>query len=1175
MSTTSHIKLIALTFLLLGIMGRVTGQSKTTSNKPNIIFILTDDQRFDAIGYQGNKLVSTPEMDKLAKQGTYFKTAIATTPICAASRASILSGTQERRNNYNFTTDDILEKYMTHAYPRELKKVGFKTAFYCKLGVNYDKEKELFDEIDSYGRNNAYKDYRGYFYKTIGKDTVHLTRYTGQQALDYIDKQDKSKPFCLSLSFSAPHAHDSAPLQYFWQSSSDKILANTIMPGPVLGEDKYFQEQPEFVKSGFNRLRWTWRYDTPEKYQHSVKGYYRMITEIDNEIAKIRTNLVKKGLDKNTVIILMGDNGYFIGERQLAGKWLMYDNSIRVPLIIYDPRVTKHVDSDIMALNIDVPCTILDLAGVKQPSIYQGKSLMPIVRSATKSINRDTVLIEHLWEFDQIPPSEGIRTERYKYFRYVNNMDFEELYDIKADPSEINNLAKNPTFASTLRLLRDKCNDMIKKSGDETTDPPTNLSVELIRDARFTKILDKNPEYSWIVPRVSSGQNGYQILFASSLQNINKNIGDIWNSNLVESSQSCEVEHKGNALKAGKTYYWKVRIWDGSNRTSAYSLAREFTVGNSYSYMISSENYFQKELISPVKITKIDESRYFVDFGKAAFGTLNFEYNATTKDSIIVHLGEQLNSDGMINRSSAAKSHIRYSMVKVGVSSGKKWYQVKLIADARNTKLEAVALPDSFPIVTPFRYAEFENIKQPITSTTVNQEAYFIYWEEARSAFSSSDNILNQVWDLCKYSIKATTFSGLYMDGDRERIPYEADAYLNQLSHYTTDNEYAIARRTIEYFMQHPKWRTELQQHVALMVHADYMYTGNSELIAKYYEDIKHKSLMELRNTYGLITSTKSTPAFMKKLGFKNEKDELKDITDWPPANWVGDTTVMGERDGFIFMPYNTVINAFYVKNMEIMAEFADILGKNIEATEFRMLALHVTKSMNEKMLDKAQGIYTDGIGTNHSSLHANMMALAFGIVPKEYQKTVVTFIKSRGMACSVYGSQYLLEALYNGGEGEYAHELMSATHDRSWYNMIKIGSTISLEAWDMKYKPNADWNHAWGATPANIIPRHVWSIQPKVLGYSIATINPQLGKLKTSKIKVPTIRGDIEAEYKYVSDRNQVYTITIPTNMVAEMPVKAGGEIITINGLKANTKFGSLRLMSGVNVVEFTINSC
>jgi len=437
-----------------------------TAKRPNIIFILTDDQRFDAIGYSGNPLTHTPEMDKLAKSGTYFHNAMVTTPICAASRASILTGLYERTHRYNFTSGKIQASYMETSYPTLLRANGYQTAFYGKYGVKYDSLAKQFDVYESYDRNGNFPDSRGYNYKVLGKDSVHLTRYTGQKALDYLNSVDQNKPFCLSLSFSAPHAHDNAEDQYFWQEESNELLKGIDMPGPKLGDDTYFNKQPKFVRDGFNRERWYWRYDTPEKYQQSVKGYYRMISGIDREIGKIRAELIKKKLDKNTVIILMGDNGYFLGERQLAGKWLLYDNSIRVPLLVYDPRENKHYDSNEMALNIDVPATILDLAEIALPNTWHGKSLMPMVQGHQLSLERDTVLIEHLWNFEHIAPSEGLRTKDWKYFRYLHNSSFEELYHLKEDPQEINNLATNPKYLDKLTAFRKSCDALIIDHSD-------------------------------------------------------------------------------------------------------------------------------------------------------------------------------------------------------------------------------------------------------------------------------------------------------------------------------------------------------------------------------------------------------------------------------------------------------------------------------------------------------------------------------------------------------------------------------------------------------------------------------------------------------------------------------------------------------------------------------------
>tara|TARA_R110002050_G_scaffold187015_2_gene321420 strand:- start:84499 stop:85896 length:1398 start_codon:yes stop_codon:yes gene_type:complete len=444
-----HILLIAVTSILISC-------SVKKAEKPNIIFILTDDQRWDALGYAGTKIIQTPEMDRLAKEGIYFKNAFVTTPICAASRASIFTGLYERTHGYTFGQGNIKDSYIKKSYPVIMKQAGYYTGFFGKFGVQYDSITSLFDDSEIYDRNDRYSDTRGYFYKTLGKDTVHLTRYTGQQAIDFIQEAPGDRPFCLSLSFSAPHAHDPAEDQYFWQQTTDYLYQDITIPGPVLSEDKYFEEQPEYVKVGINRTRWAWRYDTPEKYQHSMKGYYRMISGVDAEIGKIRKALTDKELADNTVIIFMGDNGYFEGERQLAGKWLMYDNSLRVPMMIYDPRNKEHMNINELALNIDIPATILDLAGIDRPEIWQGKSLAGFLYGENPLEDRQYFICEHLWETRMIPTSEGIRTKKWKYFRYRNDLAHEELYDIENDQLEIVNLKDSSSFQKVLEDLRMK-----------------------------------------------------------------------------------------------------------------------------------------------------------------------------------------------------------------------------------------------------------------------------------------------------------------------------------------------------------------------------------------------------------------------------------------------------------------------------------------------------------------------------------------------------------------------------------------------------------------------------------------------------------------------------------------------------------------------------------------------
>jgi hypothetical protein len=218
------------------------------------------------------------------------------------------------------------------------------------------------------------------------------------------------------------------------------------------------------------------------------------------------------------------------------------------------------------------------------------------------------------------------------------------------------------------------------------------------------------------------------------------------------------------------------------------------------------------------------------------------------------------------------------------------------------------------------------------------------------------------------------------------------------------------------------------------------------------------------------------------------------------------------------------------------MSRIARDLGKNQDAERFAQAAAQVRRSFNNKLLDRGKGIYVDGEGSAHSALHANMFPLAFGLVPPEYVASVADFVKSRGMVCSVYGAQYLLEALYEAGEGDYALQLMTdRASDRGWPHMIyDVGTTITLEAWDNKYKPNQDWNHAWGAAPANIIPRCLMGVQPIEPGFAKVRIKPQVGSLQSGSLDMPSIRGTIHVDFASVKGESFHLNATLPGNTEA-----------------------------------------
>lgn len=581
------------------------------------------------------------------------------------------------------------------------------------------------------------------------------------------------------------------------------------------------------------------------------------------------------------------------------------------------------------------------------------------------------------------------------------------------------------------------------------------------------------------------------------------------------------------------------------------------------------KNLFQSERIPPRQVKQLGEGHYFFDFGKDAFGTLLLRLKANQNDTLIIHLGEKLNEQGAIDRKPGGT--IRYQRVELASIPVNEEMVLQLPRNRRNTLPQAVALPDSFGVVMPFRYCEIEHLNSPLDEFQLEQKVYHYRFNEKASSFTSSDTLLNQVWNLCKYTIKATSFTGLYIDGDRERIPYEADAYINQLSHYCVDHEYGMARATIKHFMKHPTWPTEWLLHTIMMVYQDYYYTGDTNLLAEYYPQLKAKTLYELAGKDGLISSSsdKVTGRYMAELGFSDTTQRVRDIVDWPPAQ--KDTgwklsTEEGERDGHEMLPVNTVVNCFFYENMRIMAELAGVLKNKEDQLYFTQMAAKVKQSINTKLFDREKGRYIDGIGSVHSSVHANMLPLAFGLVPEEYEQSVADFVKSRGMACSVYGAQYLLEGLYNAGEAEYALELMTSTSDRSWWNMIRVGSTMTLEAWDIRYKPNLDWNHAWGSAPGNIVTRYLWGIRPAKPGFDKVQVKPQMADLKYSTIKVPTIKGAISAEFKKIKDEGTYYSIELPASMKGDFILTSGQgkNSVEVNNKAYIVENGQIHLESG-----------
>lgn len=665
---------------------------------------------------------------------------------------------------------------------------------------------------------------------------------------------------------------------------------------------------------------------------------------------------------------------------------------------------------------------------------------------------------------------------------------------------------------------------------------PTGLMVDLLSQPERTTIPDTTPEFCWIFNPSKRGetQAAYEIIVASTSLGAGSGIGDVWSSGKVDSAESINVAYGAGALVRGSTYFWRVRTWGGSSASSEWSPIQRFTIeasvplGGGRSIRNSSSNEWSGRyqpqfdtVVAPVSVVDKGNGNYFIDFGKDAFGYFTFNLDGDfVGQSVEVRLGEKSSGNSV---DTSPGGTIRSGSETVELGTGNITYEVR--HSVFTTANGYVPIPWAGDIM-PFRYVELIGFPGVLTADDIRQYALHVPFDEDAANFTSSDTTLNAVWDICQYSMKATSFAGVYVDGDRERRAYEADAYINQICHYGVDRDFALGRYSYEYLLDEPTWPTEWFLHMPLMAWADYMETGNKEALAVNYDTLIERLLLNrTRVSDGLLETDPDNRSH-------------RDIVDWPVV----------ERDGYVLSEINTVVNSFQYRALRIMAAVATELGKATDAVDLTARADRLEVSFNSKLWNNFE--YKDGETTGHVSAHANFFPMALGLVPADREAAVMDFLKTKRMPCSVYGAQYLLEALFEGGEADHAIGLMAdndPTYVRHFWNMITSGSTITMESWDLSLKANLDWNHAWGAAPANIIPRYVLGLKALTAGYGEVEIKPQLGTgsvnagLSDISGTIPTIRGavKIEAINSETSFRLQV---SIPGNMKARILIPNKG---------------------------------
>lgn len=465
-------------------------------SRPNLLFLLSDDHATSAMGAYGNTTIQTPNLDRLAGEGTRFTRAYVTTPVCAVARGTILTGQYARSSGIEDFHHAFSDAQLENIYPSVLQRSGYYTGFIGKWGVaanNRDfvrKSAETFDfwagdthqtnfwhgadcnyvlnngptntcdcPPDSSGK--AGSDVR------VGKENIEnplqlTVDVIPEKVRSFLEGRDRSKPFNLSISYKAPHGP--------WQDYPDaleELYKNVRIPAPASARESYILSEPGFFDETLesdrgSRMARVAHDDSLNNEFHSLlRHYYRLITALDQSIGSVREILKEYGVDEDTVIIYMSDNGHLEGEHGLFGKWLMYEESISVPAIYYDPRIAPQnvrALSDEMIMSIDIAPTLLELAGVDIPEQVQGASIVPLTSAGHEAVQtswRSTAYFEHHAVPHRIVESEAVIAGDWKYVVYTESDPiFEQLFNLKEEPLEVRNYSTDPEKREVLIEMR-------------------------------------------------------------------------------------------------------------------------------------------------------------------------------------------------------------------------------------------------------------------------------------------------------------------------------------------------------------------------------------------------------------------------------------------------------------------------------------------------------------------------------------------------------------------------------------------------------------------------------------------------------------------------------------------------------------------------------------------------
>jgi arylsulfatase A-like enzyme len=444
--------------LLCGAFRPVAGQR----SRPNIVFVITDDQRADSLGITGHPVAKTPHIDSLAREGVIFRNFFTTTPLCSPSRASFLTGQHARRHkvvNNDRLGHDVIS-HTLETFPRRLREAGYETAFIGKWHMGFDDSRRPgFDHWISFKGQGAYLDPVVNINGRQAQLDGYMTDWLNRWALEFVTRK-RSKPFLLYLSHKAVH------VPYLPARRHESLYAGAKhVPPPSAGED--LSGKP-VLRRAVEPADWATvegvapeppesRRGRPRDPDSIVRDQLRTLAAVDEGVGQLLRALRRRAQLDDTIFIFTSDNGYLLGEHgQFDNKRFAYEESIRIPFIIRYPRLARPGRAvEALTLNIDVAPTLVELAGAEPLEAAQGRSFVPLLRGENAQW-RDSFLAEYYLEkvAPRAPTWQAIRTTRWKYIHYPELEGMDELYDLQADPHEMRNLFAEPSARAELMRLR-------------------------------------------------------------------------------------------------------------------------------------------------------------------------------------------------------------------------------------------------------------------------------------------------------------------------------------------------------------------------------------------------------------------------------------------------------------------------------------------------------------------------------------------------------------------------------------------------------------------------------------------------------------------------------------------------------------------------------------------------